>query len=74
MRKVVKAKKSAAENFVGAGPISGRAQALLTKPVKSAPQAQLSTIQLPKLVQAAKTACRAAAHAHKKCDFRNSLR
>ncbi len=59
LRKVVKAKKSAAEKIMDAGPISSTAQAPRTKPAKSALQAQISSAQLPKPAQAAKTACRA---------------
>ena len=59
LKKVVKAKKSAAQNFVGTGPISSTAQAPRTKPAKSALQAQISPAQLVKPAQAAKTACRA---------------
>jgi hypothetical protein len=46
LRKVVKAKKSAAQNFVGTGPISYTAQAPRTKPTKSALQAEINSIQL----------------------------
>ena len=46
LRKVVKAKKSAAQNFVGTGPISGTAQVQHAKPTKSALQAQINSIQL----------------------------
>ena len=46
LRKVVTTKKSAAQNFVGTGPISDKTQSQHTKPTKSALQAQINSIQL----------------------------
>ena len=57
-----------------AGPNSSNRIAQRIKPAKPALQAQISSAQLPKPAQAAKTACSTAIHALRLCEFRNSLR
>ena len=57
-----------------AGPNSSNRIAQRIKPAKPALQAQISSAQLPKPAQAAKTACRAACHALRLCEIHNPLR